>query len=147
MGWVNLNDVYLSKSGGTMKGALTVSNNLTVSGTLNGGGIVTSYGTTSGAVTTKQNKKIYTGSIVTKGAGDTAVLLWGTAAFKNAFGKTFTPSEGDIAVFMNGDASNGTDAHIDGSTYTSGGLYAVFDREVSTTMNVRVNYLIVLQQS
>ena len=143
MGWVNLNDVYLSKSGGTMSGALTVSNNLTVSGTLNSGGIVTSYGNSS-STTGAQRKKIFTGSIVKTGAGDNAVQVWSIESFRGTFGKVFSPTAGDIVVFMNGDAG-GSDAHIEGSTYTSGGLYAVLDRTVSTSTNIRINFLIVLQ--
>lgn len=143
MGWVNLNDVYLSKSGGTMSGALTISNNLTVSGTLNSGGIVTSYGNSS-STTGAQRKKIFTGSIVKAGDGGTSVQVWSNSSFKSTFGKEFSTTTGDIVVFMNGDA-NGSDAHIEGSTYTSSGLYAVFDRTVSTSTNIRINFLIVLQ--
>lgn len=143
MGWVNLNDVYLSKSGGTMTGALTVKNNLTVSGTLNNGGIVTSYGNSS-STTGAQRKKIFTGSIVKSGSGDNAVQVWNLDSFRGTFGKAFSPITGDIVVFMNGDAS-GSDAHIEGSTYTSSGLYAVLDRSISTSTNIRINFLIVLQ--
>lgn len=145
MGWVNLNDMYLSKSGGTITGSLVVN------GTLNNGGIVTSYGNTGadGAAnsntTAAQKKKIFTGSIVVTGADDTAKEVWSVSSFKSIFGKAFTPSQGDIVVFMNGDATSGSDAHIDGATYTSGGVYAVFDRTVSTSMNIRINYLVVLQ--
>lgn len=81
--------------------------------------------------------------VVTVGAGADSVMVWSRNYFANKFGKNFNSSDGDVVVFMNGDGIANS-AHVDGSTYVGGDIYAVLDRSSSANANLRVNYIVAL---
>lgn len=82
-------------------------------------------------------REIRTGSVVKDANGGDSVVVFSAAEVK---AMNFSPNNGDICVFMNGDevANN---PHIEGSTYLNGAIYALFNRKV--TGKIRINYLIV----
>lgn len=151
MSWINIDNIYLKKAGGeisgnlTVGGVLTVNNNLTVAGNLNGGLVVNGGGHTDGTDHNSYQKKIFCGSLVTVGTGDTALQLWSVDEFKEKFGRTYNSTWGDIVYIMNGDANDGTtQAHFDGCSCVSEKVYALFDRQIPLGRQIRINYLVVL---
>lgn len=85
--------------------------------------------------------RIYTGSTVAdmSSIADNALRLMTPEEMEEKIGRTFDNTK-DCAMAMNGDGT-ATGAHITGCTWVPGdGLYATFDRTVSSW--IRVNWML-----
>lgn len=85
---------------------------------------------------------MFIGSVV-KVPGTTSVRMWTLSEFEQEFGRAFDANSTFVS-FYNGDGQ-ANDAHVEGMTYQTGsqeGLYAVFDRTVTT--NIRIGYFVYL---
>ena len=142
MSWVNLNDVYVNQTGGTIAGDLSVNGALTVN---DGKGTNTTYNVANEITTLRDSvshvPKIYVGSI-TKRASDSSVIMFTNNEFINKFGRSFN-NQTDFVDVVSGDCDN-IPVHIEGVQLdpSQKNVLAVFDR-VWTNM-IRLNYIVVL---
>lgn len=145
MSWVNLDDVYVNKTGDTIAGDLSVNGTLKVN---DGKGTNTTYNVANEITTLrdsvsqcKTKYKIYTGSKVINTRES-----WGTLftkdEFISSFGRAFNASKDNILV-MNGDgvANNTT---VLGVTYYGNDGKLVVALSKNGNGSFRINYTVVL---
>ena len=145
MSWVNLNDVYVNKTGDTIAGDLSVNGALTVN---DGKGTNTTYNVANEITTLRDSVsqsrlqyKIYTGSKVIN-----TTVSWGTLftrdEFISSFGRAFNAAKDNILV-MNGDgvANNIT---VLGVTYYGDDGKLVVALSGNGGGSFRINYTVVL---
>lgn len=145
MSWVNLDDVYVNKTGDTIAGDLSVGGTLKVN---DGKGTGTTYNVANEITTLrdsvskcKPQYKIYTGSKVINITGS-----WGTLftrdEFISSFGREFNSAKDNILV-MNGDgiANNIT---VFGATYYGNDGRLVVALSGNGNGAFRINYTVVL---
>lgn len=145
MSWVNLNDVYVNKTGGTIAGDLSVNGALKVN---DGKGTNTTYNVANEITTLrdsvsqcKPQYKIYTGSRVIN-----TTESWGTLftkdEFISSFGRGFDHSRDSISV-MNGDAKANNITVLGISYYPQDGKLVVA-LSGNGSGSFRINYIVVL---
>ena len=145
MSWVNLNDVYVNRTGGTIAGDLSVNGALTVN---DGKGTNTTYNVANQITTLRDSVskcklqyKIYTGSKVIN-TRDSWGILFTREEFVSNFGRAFNATKDNILV-MNGDgiANNVT---VLGATYygDDGRLIVGLSRNGNGAF--RINYTVIL---
>lgn len=145
MSWVNLNDVYVNQTGGTIAGDLSVNGALTVN---DGKGTNTTYNVANEITTLRDSVsqcklqyKIYTGSKVINTRES-----WGTLftreEFVSNFGRAFNAAKDNILV-MNGDgvANNIT---VLGATYYGDNGTLVVALSGNGNGPFRINYTVIL---
>lgn len=145
MSWVNLNDVYVNQTGGTIAGDLSVNGALTVN---DGKGTNTTYNVANEITTLRDSVsqcklqyKIYTGSKVIN-----SIESWGTLftrdEFVSNFGRAFNAAKDNILV-MNGDgiANNIT---VLGATYYGDNGKLVVALSGRSNGAFRINYTVIL---
>ena len=74
-----------------------------------------------------------------------SVSVWTQNQFVSLFGKTFSTLS-DAVVFMNGDAF-ANDAHVEGSQYYNGTIFANMNKTYNKDMKIRLNYIVALKTS
>lgn len=145
MSWVNLNDVYVNKTGDTIAGDLSVNGALTVN---DGKGTNTTYNVANEITTLRDSVsqcklqyKLYTGSKVIN-----ITASWGTLftrdEFISSFGRAFNAAKDNILV-MNGDgiANNIT---VLGATYYGNNGDLVVTLSSNGNGAFRINYTVIL---
>lgn len=145
MSWVNLNDVYVNKTGDTIAGDLSVGGALTVN---DGKGTGTTYNVANEITTLrdsvsqcKTQYKIYTGSRVIN-----TTVSWGTLftrdEFISNFGRAFSAGKDNVSV-MNGDGIANNITVLGVTHYDNDGRLVV---ALSGNGNgaFRINYTVVL---
>lgn len=142
MSWVNLDDVYVNKTGDTIAGNLSVGGALTINDAKGSGG---TYNVANEITTLRdsvsQVPKIYIGSLV-KWSSDASVCMFTNDEFISKFGRSFDNTVDFIAV-INGD-NNDIPVHVEGVQLDPSNkkVWAVFDRV--WTRAIRLNYIVVL---
>ena len=142
MSWVNLDDVYVNKTGDSIAGDLSVGGALTVN---DGKGTNTTYNVANEITTLRdsvsQLPKIYIGSLV-KQSSDTSVCMFTNNEFISKFGRSFNHTTDFIAV-ISGD-NNNIPVHVEGVQLDPNNkkVWAVFDRVWNSS--IRLNYIVVL---
>lgn len=87
--------------------------------------------------------RLFVGTVVrTVPATSDSVRVWTGSEFKSSFGKDFSATS-DVVVFMNADVS-ANDAHVEGSQYYRGDIYANVNKTRSADANIRLNYIVAL---
>lgn len=147
MSWVNLDDVYVNKTGDSIAGNLSVGGTLTINNAKGNGGtynVANEITTLRDSVSQcKPQYKIYTGSKVIN-----TTQSWGTLftkdEFISSFGRRFNSSRDSISV-MNGDgkANNIT---VFGITYYPQDGTLVVALSGNGGGDFRVNYTVVLAE-
>lgn len=145
MSWVNLDDVYVNKTGGAIAGNLSVGGALTINDAKGSGGtynVANEITTLRDSVSQcKLQYKIYTGSKVI-----TTIESWGTLftrdEFVSNFGRAFNAAKDNILV-MNGDgiANNIT---VLGATYYGDNGSLVVALSARGNGAFRINYTVIL---
>lgn len=142
MSWVNLDDVYVNKTGDTIAGDLSVGGTLKVN---DGKGTGTTYNVANEITTLRDSVShvptIYVGSTI-KRASDSSVIMFTNDEFINKFGRSFN-YETDFIDAVNGDSYN-IPVHVEGVQLdrVQNDVVAVFDR-VWNNM-IRLNYIVAL---
>ena len=145
MSWVNLNDVYVNKTGDTIAGNLSVGGTLTVN---DGKGTNTTYNVANEITTLrdsvsqcKTQYKIYTGSKVIN-----ITQSWGTLFTRNefisSFGRAFNHTTDNVLV-MNGDGV-ANDIAVLGATYYGNDDSLFVTLSSSGNGPFRINYTVIL---
>ena len=144
MSWVNLNDVYVNQTGGTIAGNLSVNGALTVN---DGKGTNTTYNVANEITTLRnsvsQNKypKVICGSVVRNASGFNAVMMFSPEQFKEIAGRAFNNGKDCISV-INADG-NASGVVVTGVIYDPNTKH--LDAHLSgTTGAIRLNYIIAL---
>lgn len=142
MSWVNLDDVYVNKTGDSIAGNLSVGGTLTIDNAKGNGGTYN----VANEITTLQDSvsqvpKIYIGSLVKK-SSDTSVCIFTNNEFISKFGRSFNYATDFIDV-ISGDC-NKIPVHVQGTQLDpiEKKVWAVFDRV--WTNEIRLNYIVVL---
>lgn len=142
MSWVNLDDVYVNKTGDKIAGDLSVGGTLTVN---DGKGKNTTYNVANEITTLRGSvsklPKIYIGSLI-KQCGNNSVCMFTDNEFISKFGRSFNFTTDFIDV-INGD-NNNIPVHVEGVQLDSVNkkVFAVFDRVWNSP--IRLNYIVVL---
>lgn len=142
MSWVNLDDVYVNKTGDTIAGDLSVGGALTVN---DGKGTGTTYNVANEITTLRDSvsnvSKIYIGSLV-KRCSDTSICMFTDDEFISNFGRSFDYTTDFIDV-ISGDC-NTIPVHVEGVQLDpiEKKVWAVFDRFWDSS--IRLNYIVVL---
>lgn len=147
MSWVNLNDVYVNQTGGTIAGDLSVNGALTVN---DGKGTNTTYNVANEITTLrdsvsqcKPQYKIYVGSRVINTTQSWATLFT-KDEFISSFGRGFDDSRDSISV-MNGDAKANNITVFGISYYPQDGKLVVA-LSANGRGTFRINYIVVLAE-
>ena len=142
MSWVNLDDVYVNKTGDTIAGDLSVGGALTVN---DGKGTGTTYNVANEITTLRdsvsQVPKIYIGSLVKQSSG-TSICVFTNDEFISKFGHPFNYKTDFIDV-ISGDCNN-IPVCIEGVQVDriENKVWAVFDRVWNNS--IRLNYIVAL---
>lgn len=142
MSWVNLDNVYVNKTGGAIAGNLSVGGALTINDAKGSGG---TYNVANEITTLRDSvshvPKIYIGSLV-KRSSDTSVRMFTNDEFISKFGRSFN-HETDFITVINGD-NNNIPVHVEGAQLDPKNkeVWAVFDRVWKDL--IRLNYIVVL---
>lgn len=142
MSWVNLDDVYVNKTGGAIAGNLSVGGALTINDAKGSGG---TYNVANEITTLRDSvsraPKIYIGSLI-KQSSDAWVCMFTNDEFISKFGRPFNYTTDFIDV-ISGDCNN-IPVHVEGVQldHINKKVWAVFDR--SWTSAIRLNYIVVL---
>lgn len=142
MSWVNLDDVYVNKTGDSIAGNLSVGGTLTINNAKGNGG---TYNVANEITTLRDSvshvPKIYIGSLV-KQSSDTAVCMFTNNEFISKFGRSFDHTTDFIDV-INGDC-NKIPVHVEGTQLDpiEKNVWAVFDRVWNSS--IRLNYIVAL---
>lgn len=142
MSWVNLDDVYVNKTGDSIAGNLSVGGTLTINNAKGNGG---TYNVANEITTLRDSvshvPKIYTGSLV-KQSLDTSVCMFTNNEFISKFGRSFDYTTDFIDV-ISGDC-NKIPVHVEGTQLDpiKKDVWAVFDRVWNSS--IRLNYIVVL---
>lgn len=147
MSWVNLNDVYVNKTGGTIAGDLSVNGALTVN---DGKGTNTTYNVANEITTLRnsvsqipKNPKIYVGTKVVNSWGTAGQLkVFTLTEFSTLFGGEFGTHTYDCVLVMNGDG-NANGVYLSAAGYWAGDGIWVKTLNGSGSGNVRINYVVV----
>lgn len=147
MSWVNLNDVYVNQTGGTIAGDLSVNGALTVN---DGKGTNTTYNVANEITTLRDsvsqisnNPKVYVGTRVVNTWGSNGQLkVFTPTEFSTLFGSAFGTSTYDCVFVMNGDGkANGV--YLSATGYWAGDGIWVKTLNGSGSGNIRINYVVV----
>lgn len=145
MSWVNLNDVYVNQTGGTIAGDLSVNGALTVN---DGKGKNTTYNVANEITTLRdsvsqisKNPKIYVGTKVVNSWGGAGQLkVFSSTEFSTLFGGEF--GFNDCVLVMNGDGiANGV--YLSAAGYWSGDGIWVKTLNGSGSNGIRINYVVI----
>ena len=142
MSWVNLDDVYVNKTGDSIAGNLSVGGTLTINNAKGNGG---TYNVANEITTLRDSvsnvPKIYIGSLVKK-SSDSAICMFTNDEFISKFGRSFN-YETDFIDVISGDCNN-IPVHVEGAQLDSieKSVWAVFDRV--WTNAIRLNYIVAL---
>lgn len=146
MSWVNLNDVYVNKTGDTIAGDLSVGGTLTVN---DGKGTNTTYNVANEITTLRdsvsqvpKNPKVYVGTKVTNEWGAAGqVKVFTETDFSTLFGSAFSMVK-DCVLIMNADGSaNGVYLSATGH-WSNDGIWAK-TLNGSGSGNIRINYVVI----
>lgn len=146
MSWVNLNDVYVNQTGGTIAGDLSVNGALTVN---NGKGSGGTYNVANEITTLldsvsqiSKNPKVYVGTKVLNRWGSAGQLkVFTPSEFSTSFGGDFGSNTYDCVLVMNGDG-NANGVYLSGAAYWSGDGIWVKTLSGSGSGNIRINYVV-----
>lgn len=142
MSWVNLDDVYVNKTGGAIAGNLSVGGALTINDAKGSGG---TYNVANEITTLRDSvsrtPKIYIGSLI-KQPSDSSVCMFTDNEFISKFGRSFNFGT-DFIDAISGDCNN-IPVHVEGVQLDPSNkkVWAVFDR--AWTRAIRINYIVVL---
>lgn len=145
MSWVNLNDVYVNQTGGTIAGDLSVNGALKVN---DGKGTNTTYNVANEITTLRnsvsqisKNPKIYVGTKVANTWNTAGELkVFSSTEFSTLFGGEF--GNNDCVLVMNGDG-NANDAYLSAAGYWYGdGLWVKTLTGSGSNNNIRINYVV-----
>lgn len=142
MSWVNLDDVYVNKSGDSIAGNLSVGGALTINNAKGNGG---TYNVANEITTLRDSvsraPKIYIGSLI-KQSSDTSLCMFTNYEFISKFGRSFNHTTDFIDV-ISGDCNN-IPVHVEGVQLDPNNkkVWAVFDS--SWTGAIRLNYIVAL---
>lgn len=147
MSWVNLNDVYVNQTGGTIAGDLSVNGALTVN---DGKGTNTTYNVANEITTLRdsvsqisKNPKIYVGTkVVNTWSTDGQLKVFTPTEFSTLFGGEFGTHTYDCVLVMNGDG-NANDVYLSAAGYWAGDGIWVKTLNGSGSNNIRINYVVV----
>lgn len=147
MSWVNLDDVYVNKTGDSIAGNLSVGGTLTINNAKGNGGtynVANEITTLRDSVSQcKPQYKIYAGSKVIN-----TTQSWGTLftkdEFISSFGRGFNASKDSISV-MNGDAKANNITVFGISYYPQDGKLVVA-LSANGGGAFRINYIVVLAE-
>lgn len=90
-------------------------------------------------LTPKPGGRLFSGSVVNANPANNALRIISEADMAGTFGRTFDATK-DVCMAMNADGK-ASNAHVTGCTWIAGdGMYAVFDRVVSSS--IRVNWVL-----
>lgn len=147
MSWVNLNDVYVNQTGGTIAGDLSVNGALTVN---DGKGTNTTYNVANEITTLRnsvsqisKNPKIYVGTkVLNSWSADGQLKVFTLTEFSELFGGEFGTHTHDCVLVMNGDGkANGV--YLSAAGYWAGDGIWVQTLNGSGFGNIRINYVVV----
>lgn len=94
----------------------------------------------SGVITDLGGIKIWHGTWVTKGGGNTAKLMYSLDTLRTRFGVSSAYSYQFMTIIQNGDG-NASSVHMQGTTWVGNNCYAVFASSVATTASMRINFI------
>ena len=142
MSWVNLDDVYVNKSGDSIAGNLSVGGALTINDAKGTGGM---YNVANEITTLRDSvsraPRVFVGNKIVNFSNQSYTLLWDDAGFKREFGRSFDNSR-DSVYAMNGDASY--DFMVSAVNYYPRNKQLVVAISGAHTGGFRVNYIVAL---
>lgn len=142
MSWVNLDDVYVNKTGDSIAGNLSVGGTLTINNAKGNGG---TYNVANEITTLRDSvshvPNIYIGSLI-KQSSNTSVCMFTDNEFISKFGRSFNNTTDFIDV-ISGDC-NKIPVHVEGTQLdpVEKNVWAVFDTVWDGP--IRLNYIAVL---
>lgn len=147
MGWVNLDDVYVNKSGDSIAGNLSVGGTLTIN---NAKGNGDTYNVANEITTLRdsvskisKNPKIYVGTKVINSWGSAGQLkVFSSTEFSTLFGGEPGTNYNYCVLVMNGDGkANGV--YLSAAGYWAGDGIWVKTLNGSGANNIRINYVVI----
>lgn len=146
MSWVNLDDVYVNKTGGTIAGDLSVNGALTINDAKGSGGtynVANEITTLRDSVSqVSKNPKVYVGTKVINEWGPAGqVRVFTETDFSTLFGSAFSMLK-DCVLIMNTDGNaNGVYLSATGH-WSNDGIWAK-TLNGSGSGNIRINYVVI----